>query len=378
MKDQKKITGVRIGTAVISLCLLGMISLASGYAENGWKQVLGPRTWSFPKDHGAHPEYRTEWWYFTGNLADEHASRFGYQLTFFRQGMRRQLPRPSGPWDIRDIYMAHFAVTDAAHQKFRACDRLSRSGPGLAGASLDGMDVWLLDWRAKMEDSRIHLYARESGMALDMRLVSQKPGVIHGKNGFSRKGPAPGQASYYLSMTDLETQGRIRLPGSGPFISVRGISWFDHEFGSNQLAAGQKGWDWFGLHLSDGRDLMVYFLRRNGGQIEPASSGTLVEPDGSQLYLDLSAIDLSILEKWKSPRSKGVYPNRWRLRIPVAGIDLSLAPWVADQELVTDNSTGVIYWEGAVGGEGISQGQSVSCTGYVEMTGYAGSMEGIF
>jgi predicted secreted hydrolase len=378
MEAPKKITGVRIGTAVIFLCLLGMICLASGYAENGWKQVLGPRTWSFPKDHGAHPEYRTEWWYFTGNLADEHGSRYGYQVTFFRQGIRRQLPRPSNAWDIRDIYMAHFAVTDAARQKFRACDRLSRSGPGLAGASLDGMDVWLLNWRAKMEDSRIRLDARAPGMVLDLRLVPRKRPVIHGKNGFSRKGPAPGQASYYVSLTDLETQGRIRLPGSGPLISAHGISWFDHEFGSNQLAPGQKGWDWFGLHLSDGRDLMIYFLRRNGGQIEPASSGTLVEPDGSQLHLDLSAIDLSILEKWKSPRSKGVYPNRWRVRIPVAGIDLSLTPWAADQELVTGNSTGVIYWEGAVGGEGISRGRSVSCEGYVEMTGYAGNMEGIF
>ena len=369
---------MRIGTAIIFSILLGTISLEPGHAESGWKQVLGPRSWSFPKDYGTHPEFRTEWWYFTGNLADGNGSRFGYQLTFFRQGLRQPFPHSSNQWDIRNLYLAHFAVTDAAHQNFRAFDRISRAGPGLAGASHDGMDVWLLNWRAKMEGSRIHLYAREPEMALDLKLFSRKPPVIHGKNGFSPKGPTAGQASYYVSLTDLKTEGGIRLNRSAPFLSLQGISWFDQEFGSNQLAPNQEGWDWFGLHLSDGRDVMIYFLRLAGERIEPASSGTLVEPDGSQVHLNLSAMNVSVLGKWKSPRSQGVYPSRWRVQIPVAGIDLTLAPWLPDQELHTENSTGVIYWEGAVGGGGISNGQRVSCEGYVEMTGYAGSLGGVF
>jgi len=351
---------------------------ASGSAETEWARVIGPRIWSFPRDHGAHPEYRTEWWYFTGNLMDDANSRYGYQLTFFRQGIRSRIPDKAGPWDIRDLYLAHFAITDVTKDQFRSTERVSRAGPGLAGARTDGMDVWLLNWSARMKGSGISLEARSPDMELTLNLTPRKPVVLHGQNGFSKKGPGEGQASYYASFTDLETHGFLRIQPNSSLVAVRGKSWFDHEFASNQLSPNQQGWDWFSLHLSDGRDLMIYFLRLKDGSVEPASSGTIVLPDGKARHLKVADISVSALDRWKSPRSSGEYPSRWRIQIPSAGVDLVLGPLVADQELNTEGSTGVIYWEGAVAGKGSSAGQAVTCEGYVELTGYAGSLGGIF
>jgi predicted secreted hydrolase len=359
--------------------LFTLVGLASpALCVDEWARVTAPRKWSFPRDFGAHPEYRTEWWYFTGNLKDTAGKRYGYQLTFFRQGIRLLTPAPPNAWDIRDIYLAHFAVTDVSNSKFTAADRLSRSGPMLAGASQEGMQVWLLNWSARMEGSVIHLDARDADKGLRLELTPRKSPVIHGQNGFSQKGPAPGQASYYVSLTDLETRGSLKLPGSASPFEVRGVSWFDQEFGSNQLTPEQKGWDWFSLHLSDGLDLMIYFLRLKDGSVEPASSGTLVGADGSSRHLKLSDLTVTVLDRWKSPRSKGEYPSRWRIQVPSANIDLTISPLLADQELQTEGSTGITYWEGAVAGKGLSGRREVTCEGYVELTGYAGSLGGIF
>jgi predicted secreted hydrolase len=362
------------------LLLIGFLVLPGPPAPcaDDWPRVTAPRKWSFPRDFGAHPEYRTEWWYFTGNLRDAQGRRYGYQLTFFRQGVRAQLPPAANAWDIRDAYMAHFALTDVSGGMFRSAERLSRAGPGLAGASPAGMNLWLLNWSARMEGPVIRLEARDPEMELMLRLESRKPAVIHGAGGFSRKGPSPGQASYYLSLTDLETRGSVRLPGAKAAVEVRGVSWFDQEFGSNQLSPDQKGWDWFSLHLSDGRDLMIYLLRLADGSIEPASSGTLVAADGTARHLRLSDFSLTVLDRWKSPLSKGEYPSRWRIRIPSAGIDLTVAHLLADQELRAEGTTGITYWEGAVAGEGISGAGRVTCEGYAELTGYAGSLGGTF
>ncbi len=360
-------------------CFFAVSLLSPAWASDGWKQATGPRAWDFPRDHGSHPEYRTEWWYFTGNLSDNTGtgSRYGYQLTFFRQGIRSKLPNPSGPWDIRDVYLGHFAISDIAKKKFQYAERISRSGPGLAGASTENLHVWLLDWSARMTMSGIILKARHDRMEVDLTLMPRKPLVFHGQNGLSRKGHGEGQASYYTSFTHLETNGFLKT-SSNTRIAVNGQSWFDHEFGSNQLTAEQKGWDWFSLSLSDGRDIMIYFLRRTDGTIEPASSGTLVEADGTTRHLNLPEISVKVLERWKSPRSGGHYPSRWAIQIPSAGIDLTIAPSLADQELVTKGSTGVTYWEGAISGQGASQSRSVTCQGYAELTGYAGSLGSLF
>jgi len=345
---------------------------------NGWRQAVGPWKWVFPRDHGSHPEFRTEWWYFTGNLADPSKRRFGYQLTFFRQGVLFKANDPGHPWAIRDVYLAHFTLTDVSAGQFWYADRASRKGPGLAGASEEGMKVWLLNWMASMEGNKIKVEARHQGMELSLDLVPRKPLIFHGKNGLSQKGQREGQASYYFSYTDLEARGFVKTPLSQTSIPVNGISWFDHEFGSNQLAPDQVGWDWFSLHLSDGQDLMIYFLRRKDGTAEPSSSGTLVTRLGDATHLKLSDIYVQVIDYWKSPKSGGQYPSRWKMKIPVAKIEMEINSLVPSQELLTEGATGVIYWEGAIAGKGTSGGKPVTCEGYVELTGYAGSLGGLF
>jgi predicted secreted hydrolase len=363
---------------VLLVSVIAALACSPALAGEEWKQAIGPRTWSFPRDHGAHPEFRTEWWYFTGNLRDGTGNRYGYQLTFFRQGVRLKPANPGNPWSLRDLYPAHFAMTDVRNGSFRFAEQVTRSGPGLSGAAADRMNVWNLGWSATMKGDVIVLHAAHEGVELSLELKPRKPLVLHGERGLSRKGPGEGQASYYYSFTDLATRGMIRTADSQMPVPVEGMSWFDQEFGSNILSKDQIGWDWFSLHLSDGRDLMLYFLRKKDGTVEKESSGTLVEPDGKARHLKLGEIQLEALGTWKSPRSGGVYPDRWRIRIPAAGIDLQIAPLVAAQELITVGSTDVTYWEGAVDGNGSSTGKPVSCEGYVEMTGYAGSLGGLF
>jgi len=348
-----------------------------------WKQATGERTWSFPADHGSHPEYRTEWWYFTGNLMDEAGSRYGYQLTFFRQGIENPTDGGSSlhkdnAWSVQDVYLAHFALTDVGKNRFWYIDRTSRTGPGLAHADTQGMDVHVLNWSARMNNKTIILNARHQGMEIKLELTPGKPVVLHGQKGMSIKGQKKGQSSYYYSFTDLKTSGSIKTPLNKETVTVKGMSWFDHEFGSNQLAPEQVGWDWFSIRLSDGSDLMVYFLRRKDGSIETSSSGTLIEKNGSSRHLELSDIKVDVLNRWKSPKSGGIYPGKWRMRIPSAHIDITITPSVANQELITETSAGITYWEGAVEGKGVSKNRPVTVEGYVELTGYTGSLGGIF
>ena len=370
----KRTATFRVLAIVFSLLLGGACPLGG----SDWKQAVGPWTWSFPRDHGAHPDFRTEWWYFTGNLRDTLARRFGYQLTFFRQGVVFKAKDPTNPWCVRDLFPAHLALTDVSGGRFAYAERLSRGGPGLAGAARNRMDVWLLNWSARMKDNTIRIEAKDRAMEISLELTPRKPMVFHGQNGLSKKGPKEGQASYYFSHTDLATTGSIKTPTLPSPLLVKGRSWFDHEFGSNPLASNQVGWDWFSLYLSNGQDLMIYFLRRSDGSVEPTSSGTLVNSDGKTTNLSLSEMSVEALDHWKSPKTGAKYPNQWKIEIPVAGIELVINPLLADQELVTEGSTGVAYWEGAVDGKGRSRGQEVTCEGYVEMTGYSGSLAGPF
>jgi len=371
------ISGYLLCTILVVIAVFGLFSPGCHAAE-GWKEATTPRQWSFPRDHGSHPEYRTEWWYFTGNLQDGTKNRYGYQLTFFRYGLVLQPKSPANAWSIRDVYLAHFALTDGARNAFHHAERVSRTGPGLAGAKEKGIHVRVLGWSAAMEGKRIDLAASHGAMALALRLTPAKPLVFHGEKGLSRKGPGSGEASYYYSFTDLRTEGTIGVPGMKAPVAVGGTSWFDQEFGSNQMSRDKAGWDWFALHLSDGRDLMVYSLRKKDGTVEKESSGTLVERDGTSRHLRLSDIETTVLSYWKSGKSAGRYPAAWRIRIPVAGIDVTVNPLVAGQELVTTAAAPITYWEGAVTGRGTSQGSEVTVEGYVELTGYAGTLGGIF
>jgi predicted secreted hydrolase len=365
-----------LAAAFLAFVLTGMGAYAD--AADQWQLALEPRAWIFPRDHGAHPAYRTEWWYFTGNLKDDTGNQYGYQLTFFRHGLREQTGSNANAWSVRDIYSAHFTIIDVSIGQFFMDERMSRSGPGLAGALTEQMNVWLFDWKAKMEKNTIFLEAHNNEQQLKLELKPRKPLVFHGDRGLSKKGSKKGQASYYTSFTDLETRGRIQTKPNEPQISVQGTSWFDHEFGSTQLSRDQEGWDWFGLHLSDGRDLMIYLLRKTDKTINQESSGTIIEPDGSFRHLKLSDFSVTILDTWKSPKSSGQYPCKWRIAIPSSQIDILISSLVPDQELDTRQSTGIIYWEGAVAGKGTSANKQAACEGYVELTGYAGSLGGIF
>jgi predicted secreted hydrolase len=365
---------------LLKMVVVGFLLLTSvpgAGAAQEWAAADGTRAWSFPRDHGAHPEFRTEWWYFTGIVAAADGRRFGYQLTFFRQGIVPVAADPGSPWSVRDVYLAHFTLTDVREGSFRVGERVSRAGPGLAGASVDALRVWVLDWSATAEGDGFALEAREGDIAIRLSLRPRRQPVLHGSGGLSRKGPAPGQASWYASVTDLETTGTVRS-GDGAEVAVRGASWFDHEFGSGQLAGDLAGWDWFGLRLSDGRALMVYRLRRRDGSAAPASSGTLVGADGTARHLTRDEVTIEPLTTWRSPHSDARYPARWRVLVPAAGVALELAPLVPDQELRTGRSTGVTYWEGAVAGGGTAGGAAVTAEGYAELTGYAGGMGGLF
>jgi len=221
------------------------------------------------------------------------------------------------------------------------------------------------------------LTARDGAVAVNLTLRSRHPPVLHGSGGLSRKGQAPGQASWYASLPDLETSGTIR-PGDGGEVAVRGSSWFDHEFGSGQLAGDLSGWDWFGLRLSDGRALMIYRLRRRDGTAAPPSAGTLVEADGTARHLARDEVAIEPLATWKSPHSGAHYPSRWRVLVPSAALALELSPLLPDQELRTARSTGVTYWEGAIAGTGTAGRFPVALEGYAELTGYAGGIGGLF
>ncbi len=379
ISDNADTGGVMGGWFYVKICcFIVFLVIVPGLCAGEWKQADGERRWSFPADHGSHGEYRTEWWYFTGNLGDASGKKYGYQLTFFRHSLRERPRDPNNPWSVRDVYLAHYAITDASNNTFHYTDRASRKGPGLAGADAHKMNVNVLGWSAAMDKNTIRLKAYFEGMELKLDLTPQKPPVLHGRHGLSKKGPLPGQASYYYSFTDLKTTGYLKRPGMKNQVAVTGTSWFDQEFGSNQLSGDQAGWDWFALHLSDGRDLMIYKLRKKDGSIEKESAGTLVEPDGTSRQINLSGIEMTVLAYWKSQKTGGRYPAGWRIRIPSAGVDVTVKPLVANQELANTVSAGITYWEGAVDGAGTSNGKSIKAQGYVELTGYAGTIGGTF
>ena len=352
----------------------------------GFARALEPRPFTFPADHGPHPEFQVEWWYFTGNLsAAEPASsattepgvpdggdRFGYQLTFFRSALRPPASAAtdgaSSAWSADQIYMAHLGLTDGAAERFHSFERFARGAVGLAGARARPLRVWLEDWSAEAvgDDGPfpLTLRASEAGVGLELTLEAEKPLVLQGDAGLSRKGPTPGNASYYYSYTRLRTRGRLELPGRT--VEVRGTSWLDREWSTSALEPDVVGWDWFALQLSDGRELMFYRLRRADGSGSPFSSGTVVDPDGGRTRLELGDVELAERSTWASPATGAVYPSGWSLSSELAGVDLVIEPLVRAQE----HTSSVVYWEGAVGVTGSSGGREVRGVGFVELTGY--------
>ena len=343
----------------------------------GFARVEGPPEFDFPEAHGPHPDYQTEWWYYTGNLDTADGRHFGYQLTFFRRALRPPAEvgdRASG-WAADQVYMAHFALTDVAGREHHAFERFSRGAAGLAGAEAPPFAVWLEDWRVEQTgDDAYHLIAAADGIALELDLHDQKGPVLQGEQGYSRKGADPANASAYYSQTRLAARGEVRVDGET--FAVEGLSWMDHEYSTSALAEGQIGWDWFSIQLDDGSEFMLYTIRLDDGHIDPYSHGLYVQADGStgRLLHRAGDYEIEVLDIWRSPHTGAEYPARWRVRIPGQNLTVELQPWLPDQEM----NVSYAYWEGAVRVRGERDGEAVGGAGYVEMTGYAGSMEGQF
>lgn len=343
----------------------------SGPAVEGFARADRPRPLTFPADFGPHPDFQTEWWYYTGNLETEAGRHFGYQLTFFRRALVPPDQRTirNSNWAADQVYFAHFALTDVAEGDFYAFERFARGAAGLAGAQAQPYQVWLEDWGVEgVGENTYRLQASQEGLALDLHLTDRKGPILQGNQGWSPKGPAPGNASYYFSQTLLETAGQVTV--SGQKLAVRGKSWMDHEFSTSALSADQVGWDWFSIQLDDDSELMLFHIRRADGSIDPVSSGLVVQSDGRTETLPGEAFMIKVEDTWESPPSGAVYPARWAIAIPSLSLNLTLEPLLADQEL----NVSFTYWEGAVKVQGTRAGAPLQGYGYVELTGYAGSM----
>ena len=377
MQSNKNLDAFSMTTLCLSLFVLILtLSLTGrGQGEGGFTYELAVpgRKLAFPADHYSHPDFKIEWWYYTGHLKSESGKRYGYQVTFFRFGLRdRQQEGKDKPPLFTELYMAHFAVSDIDRKKFLFRERINRGYQGKAGAATDRYLVWNEDWKVE-GDLKTHLIqVNDRGTRLSLRLSSLKAPVLHGEHGLSRKGEGEGRASYYYSLTRMKTEGEMTINNTTE--KVRGVTWMDHEFGSNQLREDQVGWDWFSLQLDDQTELMLYLIRRKDGSRDPYSSGTLVKADGTTKHLKLEDFQIEILERWKSAKSGGHYPMKWKVTIPAEGVELEIVPEFTDQELVTNRSTRVTYWEGAVRINGIMRNRPVAGAGYVELTGYAGKL----
>ncbi len=355
---------------LILLLLLAVSSTTSAFAlPKVYKQALPGYQYKFPKDHFSHDQFRTEWWYYTGHLLTDDKRKFGYELTFFRTGADDQPANKNSVWKMDNFYLAHFAVTDENGKKFSYREKLNRAGLRLAGAREDAYYVFNEGWSVEKIGEHYLLRADAPDYSIHLLLDSLKPPVIHGVNGVSQKAGCVGCASHYYSMTRLKTIGTL-FAGEKPY-AVTGLSWMDHEFGSNQLTTDQSGWDWYSIQLDDNRELMLYILRRTDGTVEKQSSGTIVNADGTSKHISLADFAISPTGSWTSSKTKGKYPMGWKVSVPSAGLDLVLSPNLLDQELVTGRSTAITYWEGSVTVTGSSNRKPVRGQGYVEMTGYA-------
>jgi predicted secreted hydrolase len=337
-------------------------------SSDGFDRADGSRPLTFPADHGPHADYETEWWYYTGNLTAQSGEHFGYQLTFFRRALVPPTERAhrASAWGTDQVYMAHLALTDVSGRKHSAFERLSRGAAGLAGAQADPYSVWIENWSVTGQaDGGVQLRANDGEIALSLVLHDLTGPIPQGDHGYSRKGPEPGNASYYYSLPRIATEGVVTA--SGHTYNVQGLSWMDHEFSTSALGPGQIGWDWFSLQLDDGSELMLYQLRNASGSRGQFSGGTLIAADGAARRLGVADFSVQTTGEWRSPRTQAVYPAGWILTVPGADLRLTVIPYLADQEM----NVSYTYWEGAVKASGSAGGRAVAGSGYVELTGYA-------
>lgn len=344
---------------------LNVSEALGGNAEEGYSQALKPRFFSFPQDHNAHPGFRNEWWYFTGNLHNNEGRRFGYQVTFFRIAVSPEERVGDSSWGSRQVWMGHVALSDINGRQHFAEERWARGAAGLAGTRSSPFTVWLEDWKLSAAVDGAFpwkLDIQTDEFELELTLNPEKPIVLQGEGGLSQKSAETGQASYYYSMTRLQTEGQVSL--NGQVTPLSGLSWLDREWSTSALAEDQVGWDWFSLQLNDGRDLMFYQLRKQDGSSDAASSGVLVDKAGVKTALGANQVKLEEKRFWQAADGRK-YPVAWRMQVPEQDIDWLVEAALDEQQM----QVSVRYWEGAVN---VSESKSgdVLGMGYLEMTGY--------
>lgn len=352
--------------------ILTVLLAGGGLAQDAFETPRPGRAFEFPRDHGAHPEYKTEWWYFVGHFKAESGEALGYQLTFFKVALRQPGPKARSAWSLNTIYFAHLAVTDPGKRSFLFREKAGRGALGLSGARPGTLRVWIDDWQAELKGDEFYLKAQDNGLGLDLRLKPLKPPALHGEDGFSRKSAKFNSASYYYSLSRLATQGTITVAGRR--LAVSGVSWMDHEFFTSAMAPNLAGWDWFSLQLDDGWDLMFYVLRHKDGSVDAASSGTLIDPQGRTRHINLADFQIKATGAWTSPHTGAKYPAGWEITLPSADCHLRLTPVLSDQEIRSQAPAQVTYWEGEMKIAGSRNGVPVTGQGYAELTGYAGGL----
>ncbi|MCP4628647.1 MAG: carotenoid 1,2-hydratase [bacterium] len=344
--------------------------------SDNYLSVTGPCNLEFPEDHGAHPDYRTEWWYYTGNLRSEKGDPYGFQLTFFRSristpGDDKKWPSKPSAWRVSQVYLAHAAVADMAAQQHLQAEDVARAALGMAGViqSAQHTKIFLKNWSIQIEAHRQRLKVKAADFSYELSFKPAKPLVLHGDRGYNLKGATPDRACCYYSFTRLEGHGSMTIGDNT--VAVTGSAWMDHEFSTAPLEPGITGWDWFSLQLSDYSEVMVYLFRTEKGGLHAASSGTCINADGIAHQMTSEDIAVDVLDTWQSKQSKARYPSKWRMQIKTLAFDVRITSNLPDQEMRTLNSTGATYWEGSVSIEGTKNKHPVKGEGYVELTGYA-------
>jgi predicted secreted hydrolase len=358
--------------AYVPAHLLLLVVVVTNLSATDWKTAQPGWKYEFPRDHHAHRDFKTEWWYFTGNLFDADGRRFGYEVTFFRHGIRPAAGRdPNGSrFIVDDLKFAHFAITDVGGRQFHFTQKMSRGAFGEAGFNDATRLAWIDNWSLSANgDEAFEITASGDFGALHLQLRATTPPVIHGESGVSVKAAGAASASHYFSIPRLETTGTLDLKGNAR--AVRGETWFDREWSSSQLGKGQVGWDWVCLQWEDGAALMLYRMRTENGGIDPASSGTWIAPDGSATHLRSSDVQMTPTAFWKSKATGAQYPIGWRIVVPAQRAEFTIKAALDDQELKLGAIT---YWEGAIDASGTREGRPVNGRGYLELTGYAGRL----
>ncbi|MFT5197051.1 MAG: putative secreted hydrolase [Cellvibrionaceae bacterium] len=341
----------------------------SGESSDAFARALAPNAIEFPQDLGAHPDYQTEWWYYTGNLEGENGRRFGYQFTIFRQALAPEVETDSdeNEWRTSQVWFAHFTISDIESGEFYFFEKFSRGAAGLAGAQAEPYQVWVEDWQvAEQPDGRVHMQAQNDVIGLDLMLTQTRPPVLHGRGGLSQKGATVGNASYYYSQIDQQSSGTVTINGES--FAVDGHSWKDHEYSTSVLEEGAIGWDWVSLQFDNdaANGLMLFQIRRDDGSIQPESAGSFIDELGLAESVSSSDFSMEVIDTWTSSKTGIVYPAGWRIQIPAQELDITGYPLINDQELVMST----VYWEGAVQFEGTLKGEPVTAEGYFELTGY--------